>query len=215
MSLDGVDAEIQEIGDVFVGFAFGDELKDFALARSEKVVSVFGTATFEFTDVVVEQNFADGGAEERFAFGYSVNGLDEVGLGGVFQKVAFGAGFERAEDVAFVGMHAEHDDGNFGIGLRHLKGGFDAVEIGHADVHHDDVGLQGFCQGDGFAAVVGFADYREVGLLLDEETQAAAHKLVVVGEEDADFSHGWFRAGASLNHGRLVVNPHGGGAIRL
>ena len=33
MSFDGVDAEIQEVGDIFIGFAFGDELEDFAFAR--------------------------------------------------------------------------------------------------------------------------------------------------------------------------------------
>ncbi len=71
-----------------------------------------------------------------------------------------------------------------------MKGRFDAVEIGHADVHDDHIGLQGFCQGDGFAAVVGFADDCEIGLLLDEETQAAANEFVVVGEKDANFSHG-------------------------
>ena len=71
-------------------------------------------------------------------------------------------------------MHAEHDDGNLGIGLGDLKSGFDAIEIGHADVHHDYVGLEGFCERDGFAAVVGFADDGEIGLLLDEQTEAAA-----------------------------------------
>ena len=132
-----------------------------------------------------------------------------------FKKIALGAGFQCAQDVAFIRMHAEHDDGDLRIGLGDLKGGFDAVEIGHADVHDDHVGLQGFCEGDGFAAVVGFADHREIGLLLDQETQAAAHELVIVGEEDANFSHGWVRAGSLLAHGRFAVNPRGGAAVRL
>ena len=83
MGFDGVDAEIQKVGDVFVGFAFGDELEDFAFARGEQVVGVFGAAAFELADVVVEKDFADCGAEEGFAVGDGVNRFDEVGLGGV------------------------------------------------------------------------------------------------------------------------------------
>jgi hypothetical protein len=45
-------------------------------------------------------------------------------------------------------------------------------------------------------------------LLLDEQTQAAAHELVVVSEKDANFSHDGFMAG-------LVVNPRGEGAVLL
>jgi hypothetical protein len=93
-------------------------------------------------------------------------------------------------------MHAEHDDGDFGIGLGDLKSGFNAVEIGHADVHDDYIGLQGFCEGDGFSAVVGFAHNREIGLLLDEETQTTADEFVIVGKEDTNFSHGWIIAGS-------------------
>jgi hypothetical protein len=189
MGFDRVDTEIQEIGDVFVGFAFGDELEDFAFARSEEIVGVFGTAAFEFADVIVEENFADGWAEERLAAGDGMDGFDEVGFGGVFQEVAFSAGFEGAEDVAFVGMHAEHDDGDFGIGLRDLESSFDAVEVGHADVHDDYFGFQRFCEHDGFSSVVGFADDHKIELLLDKQAEAAADELVIIGEQYADFSH--------------------------
>ena len=92
MSFDGVDAEIQEIGDVLIGFALSDELENFALAGSEKVVGVFGAAAFELADVVVEKNFADGGAEEGFAVGDGANGFDEIGLGGIFEEIAFCSG---------------------------------------------------------------------------------------------------------------------------
>ena len=192
MRFDSVDAEIQEIGDVFVGFAFGDELKDFALARCEQVVGVFGAAAFELANIIIEEDLADRGAEKRLAFSDGANGFDEIGFGGIFKQVALGAGFQGAQDVAFIGMHAEHDHENIWIGLRDLKGGFDAVEIGHADVHDDYVGLERFCKRDGFAAVAGLADDGEIGLLLDEQTETAADELVIIGEKNANFSHGWF-----------------------
>jgi hypothetical protein len=70
-----------------------------------------------------------------------------------------------------------------------LLGGFDAVEIGHADVEDGDVGFELRCLGDGLAAVFGFADNRELGLLFDEKAEATAYEVVIVGEQDSDFSH--------------------------
>jgi hypothetical protein len=45
-------------------------------------------------------------------------------------------------------------------------------------------------------------------LLLDEQTQAAAHELVVVSEKDANFSHGWIMFGSG-------ENPRDGAAVLL
>jgi hypothetical protein len=38
-------------------------------------------------------------------------------------------------------------------------------------------------------SIVGFAHHSKVGLLLDQRLQATAHEFVIVGEEDAGFSH--------------------------
>ena len=35
MNFGGVDADIEDRGDLLIGFAFGDELEDFAFARSK------------------------------------------------------------------------------------------------------------------------------------------------------------------------------------
>ena len=64
MGFDSVNAEIQEVGDVFVGFAFGDELKDFALAWGEQVVGVFGAAALELADVIVERTLLTAGLKK-------------------------------------------------------------------------------------------------------------------------------------------------------
>jgi hypothetical protein len=69
MRLNGIDAQIQEIGDVFVGFAFGDKLKDFAFAWSEQIVSVFGAAALELADVIVEKDFTDRGTRQSLSGG--------------------------------------------------------------------------------------------------------------------------------------------------
>ena len=191
MGFDGVDAEIEEVGDFFVGFAFGDELEDFAFAGGEEVVRIFAACAFQFLDVVVEEDAADGRAEEGFTFGDAVDGADEIGFGGIFEQVAAGAGFEGAEDVGFVGIHAEDDDRSFRIAVGNLFGGFDAVEVGHADVEYGDVGFELGGLRDGLTAVFGFADDGEFGLLFDEQTEAATDEGVVVGEQDANFFWIW------------------------
>ncbi len=61
----------------------------------------------------------------------------------------------------------------------------DPVEVRHADVHQDDVGLErldGFDRGE---SVGGFADDFEVGLGVEDDPEAGPHEFLVVGDQDA------------------------------
>ncbi len=65
-------------------------------------------------------------------------------------------------------------------------GGLDAVEHGHPDVHHHDVGAQFLGEADGLGAVPGLADHLQVLGLGDDHLQGGPDEGLVVGEEDAD-----------------------------
>ena len=65
-------------------------------------------------------------------------------------------------------------------------GGRDAVELRHADVHQDDVGLVQVNSREHVAAVGGLADDVEVRGAGQHDPQAGADQRVVVDEEDAD-----------------------------
>ncbi len=82
-------------------------------------------------------------------------------------------------------MHAEDHDRHLRRGGRQLAGGFDAVEIGHADVHHQHVGRELLRHRNGFAAVRCLADHLEIGLTFEHQTQAGAHHGVIVSQHDS------------------------------
>ena len=62
--------------------------------------------------------------------------------GAVLDQVAAGAGPDGVGEHLLVGVHGEHHDLDVGQLAADLAGGLDAVELGHRDVHEDDVGLE-------------------------------------------------------------------------
>src|SRR5690606_3558630 len=65
-------------------------------------------------------------------------------------------------------------------------GGLDPVEVGHADVHEDDIGL---ADGHGLDRLVpgpGLGDHTHVGLVVDDHPQTGTDHGLVVGEDDAE-----------------------------
>src|SRR6516162_1930917 len=71
MSLNGVRTDVESGRDFFVGFAFGNELEDFALAHGEEFVRIRNAFLTQNADVVFGEKVANRGAEERFAPGNS------------------------------------------------------------------------------------------------------------------------------------------------
>ena len=62
----------------------------------------------------------------------------------------------------------------------------EAVELGHANVHEDDVGTVTACDLDGFEAGAGFGDHVDVGLLAQHHREAAADEGLIVDDGDAE-----------------------------
>ena len=117
--------------------------------------------------------------------------LDEQRRAGVLEDEADGAAAQRAVDVLVEVERRHHDDpqrvGDVGPGQR--PGHLDAVDAGHPDVDQAHVRPQPAGQLDGLDAVDGFADHGDVGLVLQDEAQAAADHGLVVGDQHAD-GHG-------------------------
>ncbi len=67
------------------------------------------------------------GLKNDFTSGDRANRLDQVGFGGVLQQVAFCPGLQRAQDVGFVRVHAEHHHRNARVGGDNLARCLDAV----------------------------------------------------------------------------------------
>ena len=64
--------------------------------------------------------------------------------------------------------------------------GLDAVELGHADVHQHDVGLERADLLDGVEPVGGLAHHLEVVLGVEDHAEAGADERLVVGDQQSD-----------------------------
>ena len=102
---------------------------------------------------------------ECVASGDNTNSGDELARGCVLEQEAAGAGVERLVDVFVEVEGAEYEDpGDVRVVMEEPAGGLQPVELGHADVHEDHVGVMLVDCGDGFVAVAGFGDHFEAGL---------------------------------------------------
>src|SRR6266446_1320958 len=189
VTLDGVDAEREDAGDLFVGLALGDELQDLALASREPRQRVLGGAAARVAEIAVEQDLRDRRAEVRAAARERLHRLDEVEVLGVLQEIALGPGLQRLAHVDVVGVHRE-DEHTHAVGALHdLVRRLDAVQARQTDVDDDDGGAQPLRGFDRAAAVAHLATDLDLGVRLENLAQALAYHGVVLGEQHANLAH--------------------------
>src|SRR5688572_1995469 len=70
--------------------------------------------------------------------------------------------------------------------LQHLLHHGGAIQLGHAQVEHHDIGLVLFVELERLGAVAGLGHHLHVRLLVDDGREAVAHHWMVVGKDDAD-----------------------------
>ena len=183
----GVDADVEEVGDFLVAFAFGEELEDFALARRETEAGRPGGvgSIHDFS------GFGDTDGEEGFVLAEGLDGVEEDAIGFVFEDVTASAGFDDLLNEVVGLVHGE--DENFGGrgGLADLAGGFDAVEERHADVEDGDARFVLPCFFDGVTAVGGFGANLPAGARLEECAEAGADDGVIIRDQNGERRHRW------------------------
>src|SRR6266540_4505954 len=143
VGFDGCFADEQGCGDLVVGLAFGDQLEHLELAVGQLVeLGGGGLPGWGAAGELFDQAAGDRWGEQRFALGDGADGVGELFGADVFEEEAAGAGFHRVVDV-FVhveGCQHQHP-GRLRVGDQ-AAGRFEPVQLGHADVHQHDVGLQ-------------------------------------------------------------------------
>ena len=83
----------------------------------------------------------------------------------------------------------------------------DAVETGHLEVEHGDVGAQGVSLGDGLRAGGGLADDLDVVLEIEHLGERHPDQVLVVGQQDADHAVTSLRRRARTGRGRRSGRP--------
>ena len=98
----------------------------------------------------------------------------------------FDAGLENLPDQ-FVGlMGGENEDLCLRQAPLDLPRGIEAVELGHAHIHHHNVGLEGEGLLDGLTAGRGDATNFPTWLSFDDGARAFTHYVVIVGNKNSD-----------------------------
>ncbi len=188
MGFGGVYADAEEIGYFFVGFAFGEELENFAFAGSQ-ARACGSVAIGRIDGEIVVAGGRDAGGEVRFMMAGGVNGGEEDAVGFVFENVASGAGLDDLMNEIIGFVHGEDEDFGGRRGGADTASGFDTVEERHADVKDGDVGFEfgGFVYG--FAAIRGFGYDFPATARFKERTEASADDRMVIGDQDAKRMH--------------------------
>jgi len=107
--------------------------------------------------------------------------LHDFGPRGFLEHVAARARLHGAVNVFGARVHGEDDDLGGGTVLANLRGGFNAVQLGHGRVHQHHVGLERLRLAHGLKPVGGLAHDVEVALALEQKPQALAHHRVIIG----------------------------------
>ena len=113
------------------------------------------------------------------------DGVAELRDGDALEQVAGSAVFQRVEHVLVIVERREDDDADlrplllYGVCCRH------AVELRHADVHEHDVRRRLLDEGEELGAVLREARDLHIGVLAEDDAEALADELLVVGDHDA------------------------------
>jgi len=86
----------------------------------------------------------------------------------------------------FVVVHAQDDDCALGRDRAHALGGSDAIQLGHVDVHENDIGLKGRRELQSRLAAISLADHCDVGLDPEPDTDGLTHDGLIIDKEQLD-----------------------------
>ena len=123
----------------------------------------------------------DGGRDHAPAGCGCADRADQLRAQCVLDQVAADTGLQRAVDVGITGKAGEGQDARFRVRGQDGARGGDAAEPGHAQVHDHDVRLVQVVAGDGFRAVDGFGDNRDVGFDRNQRRNTSPHDRVIIG----------------------------------
>ena len=116
--------------------------------------------------------------------------LHQVGPRGVLEQVARRARLDGAQDVGVGLVGGEHDDPGARHGFEQPRGGVDAVQPRHPQVHQHHVGGQRAGRRDGLLARARLADHHDVGLAVEHAAHTRPYDRMVVHQQHRDHAVG-------------------------
>lgn len=155
---DGVDADLEGIGDFLVEAAVGEVLEDFLFGGGEVQDRGGRVAGLGFAAGGLEglEDFpGDVAGHGGFAAVEFLDGFEEAGGRGSLDEVAHCPRAEGLENKAALLVHGEHHDLKVWAGGLEARGGINAAHSRQMDIHENDIRRQA---GDGSKGFLGAAE---------------------------------------------------------
>src|SRR5215831_4352592 len=137
----------------------------------------------------LEQSLCHRRAEQCVAGGHDADRVDELFRLDVLQQEAACTGADRFVDVLVRIEGREDENSRLSAARDDPPRRLDSVDVRHADVHQNDIRVQGAHLLHSLGPVLGLADDLEIGARVEDHAEAAAYERLVVAEQDADRTH--------------------------
>jgi hypothetical protein len=111
----------------------------------------------------------------------SFDGEDQIAIGVGLHDVAADSGFDDFANQLVGEVKRENNDFGFWLNFADLASGFETVQLGHADVHDNDVRLQLFNERNGFTAGFRLGANFPASVRGEELFETAPYNVVIVG----------------------------------
>ena len=138
---------------------------------------------------------------------------DQVGRG-LFQYDAAAAELHGLHEFILVFGSREDNDARALVDLRQRRQRGQPIEVGHAEVEQQYVGVQVADLFEHLAPVAGFADHLEIVFEKQQLLQAVAHNRMVVGDQKADRALPYFSCFGQVIYGGVIVSIGSASSLR-
>src|SRR5213593_1373014 len=129
VGLCGLEADPQELGDLFRGLALRDQLEDLALPSRQRVAR-----HLRLGQVRLDDGLGDSGAQVHHASQHLVDRPHQIARGLSLDDVALDARLERLQDVVVVRVHRQENGLGAGTGAEDLPGRAEPVQERHREI---------------------------------------------------------------------------------
>lgn len=143
----GVGANVEVLGDLLIGVHVDDELKDLTFAVGED--AELGVELF-FARELGEVGVTELGREEFLVIADGLDGFDAGANFFGFEEITIDALFDGLLEDLDIGVCGEDEDLHMGKADADAREDFEAVEVGHAEVEHQEIALLLFERGQEF-----------------------------------------------------------------
>jgi hypothetical protein len=127
------------------------------------------------------------------------DGLDQVSGAYVLQQVARGTCFQESKHVLIIVVGSEDQTGGGGTDRLFLFRRFNAVQLGHGDIHKDHVRMPLDCQFNSLQSIVSLSHNLKILIAFQKLPSTFPHKYVIVSKQNSDLVQGVFAPASPPN----------------